>query len=64
VRLLLFLSFYFLKKINFFKLNYFLIFLNYLNTLISKINFKNKIKYYFNIFLNKKYFKIKLPTNY
>jgi len=32
-------------------------FLNNFNILILKINFKNK-KYYFNIFLNKKYFKI------
>jgi hypothetical protein len=39
----------------FFTLNqYFFIFLNYFDVLILKIIFKNK-KYYFNIFLNKKY---------
>jgi len=33
------------------------IFLNYFNVLILKIILKNKNIYYFNIFLNKKYFK-------
>ena len=32
-------------------------FLNYFNILISKIIFKNKKIYYFNMFLNKKNFK-------
>jgi len=49
----------FLKKINFFfifffKLIYFLVFLDHFDVLISKIILK---KYYFNIFLNEKYLK-------
>jgi hypothetical protein len=32
-------------------------FLNYFNVLMLKIIFKNKKIYYFNTFLNKKYFK-------
>jgi len=42
------------KKFNFFIM--FLMFLNYFDVLILKIIFKNK-KYYWYIFLNKKYFK-------
>jgi hypothetical protein len=36
-----------------------LVFSDYFDVLISKIIFKNIKKYYFNIFLNKKYFKKK-----
>jgi hypothetical protein len=44
----------------YFKLIFFLIKLDDFDILISKINLKNK-KYYFNIFLNKKYFKTLYP---
>ena len=37
------------------QINIFFMFLNYFDVLILKIIFKNK-KYYFNTFLNKKYF--------
>jgi len=40
---------YFLKKFNFFSLNFFLIFLYYFNVLISKIILKNKYYYTINI---------------
>jgi len=47
---------YLLLIVNLKNLNYFIVFLNCAHTLILKINFFNK-KYYFYIFLNKKYFK-------
>ena len=34
-------------------------FFDYFDIMMSKINFKFFLKYYFNIFLNKKYFKNK-----
>jgi hypothetical protein len=43
------------NKILIFLKNYFFMFLYCLNVVILKIIFKNK-KFYFNIFLNKKYF--------
>jgi hypothetical protein len=37
------------------------VFLDYFDVLISKIIFKNKKIYYFNTFINKKYFKMHIP---
>jgi len=42
-------------KIKIYKFNF--LYLDYINVLILKINFKKLKIYYFNIFLNKKYFK-------
>ena len=59
--------FYNRKRISWFFLNIlawiFLFIFNFFYILILKIIFKNKKIYYFNIFLNKKYFK-KQSTNY
>jgi len=42
-------------EIKIYKFNF--LYLDYINVLILKINFKKLKIYYFNIFLNKKYFK-------
>jgi len=42
------------------QINISLMFLNYFGVLILKLIFKNKKKYYFDIFLSKKYFKKQL----
>jgi hypothetical protein len=42
-------------EIKIYKFNF--LYLDYIDVLILKINFKKEKIYYFNIFLNKKYFK-------